>query len=207
MIENKNNLTSLINTDLHGDKKGICIICGRKTKNGFNVCFSNSFVSWNYLYAGNCFCPQCKAFFSEQVYRRKSWVATKDGFVFGKKELILTNLLNPPEPPFFIYYTRGGQRQGWISALKYVNHSKQKYFISCDFNEVPIWTTFEEVHKLYDLVAKLREKKIGKNILISGEYGMFVYKKAMNEGWAVLLDNIKKHVKKPIWEVLVYAAE
>lgn len=197
----------LLNCDNSGIIKGICIACGMKTDTGSQIKLSNNFIGWNYFYQGNCFCQQCNELFTDQIYRYKCWIATKDNIEFGKKDIVLKAILNPPEPPFFIYFTTTYKKQGWISALKYTNYSREKYFVSCDFVETPVWTTKQEVDELYGIIFKLREKKVSKKILLSGEYGMYIYKKSIIEQWNDFLDSIKLHIRKPIWEVLVNAAE
>jgi len=189
-----------------GEIEGHCCLCGMRTKEGFAAGFSNNFTGYSFLMHGNCLCPWCFAFFKNQDFRKKSWVATEHNVTFLKRVECGEVLVNPPQPPFFIYISKTGQRQGWLSALRYVSYSRDYFCVSTDFVG-HFWVTIKEVKSAREILIKLREKKVSKTILRTGEYSMYIYKRAVQEGWEDDLVEIKKWIRKPIWEVMVYVAE
>lgn len=190
----------------HGTKKGQCCVCGAITDKGFRAEFSNNFTGYSYLTHGDCLCPHCYAFFKDQNFRRKSWIATSHTVSFLTRTECRDVILNPPEPPFYLYITQTGQRQGWLSALKHISYSRDNFFIVTD------WVGFfianrDTAEQMDRLITALREKKVSKTALKTGEYSMHQYRLAIQEGYSLLIEQAKRYVKDPLWEVMVYVAD
>jgi len=200
-------VTKLIKNPKKGNIKGRCVVCGVLTDNGLKISVSDNFSGWGYFYAGECFCPHCAAFFSDQTFRKRSWIATKSEFMFMKKGEILPYLLFPPEPPFFIYITKGGQRQGWLSALKYLNFSREHFFVSVDWLDIPVWMNLDEVRKFDDVIKLLRQNKVSKTAITTGDFGMYLTEKAIREKWYWAIKFAKEQIKNPVWEVIAYVEQ
>lgn len=189
-----------------GNIKGICCVCGQKTNEGHKPCFSDNFTGYSYLTHGDCMCPYCYMFFKDQSFRKKSWVATSEGVKFLKRLECKDVILNPPEPPFFLYITQTGQRQGWLSAMKLINYNKEKFYISTDWVG-HFLVNMLEVNYIDSLLRILRKEKVSKTALLLGDYNLKLYRKAMEEGWDRLLGEAKNQIKNPLWEVMVYVTE
>ena len=198
---------TIINEPEKGGLPGLCVICGQKTENGYKVEFSDNFSGWPFLYSGEVLCEYCHAFVKDQSFRKRSWIAIGNKIEFVKKSELLPYILNRPKEPFFIYLTKGGQKQGWLGSLKFVNNNPDRFFVACDWIDVPVWFNSENVDKMFDLISFLREKKVSKTVLTTGFYTVFQYKKALQEGWAKQLETVKKMCGRPQWEVMVYVCD
>ena len=187
-----------------GEAKGTCILCGAETIEGFPVEFSSTFTAFSQLAYGDVFCPKCNAFFRNQDFRRRSWILTKEQVEFAKRDRILEFLLLTEKPlPFVAYITSTGQKQGWLQGFRYVNFSKQRYFIHTDFVGC-VFTEQSQLLEMSKLLRILREKKVSKTELLTGEFSMHTYRKSIEQGFEMQLREAKEYVSQPIWEVLVY---
>lgn len=195
-----------IKEPIEGEIKGTCCVCGKDTERGHKKPFSDNFSGYSYLVFGNCVCPYCYAFFKNQNLRRKSWVVTKEGIVFLKRLDCLQYLLNLPSPPFFFYITKSGQKQGWLSALKIINYSRERFCISTDWVG-HFFVDRKQAELFYELIRVLREKGASKTAIRTGEWTIFAYRKAVEGGYEKMIIEAKKYVKEPLWEVICYVAE
>lgn len=189
-----------------GQKTGVCCVCGKNTDNGYDIPFSDNFTGYSFLTHGDCACPHCYTFFKTPEFRRYSWVATTDEVRFLKRSEIGNIILNPPKPPFFLYITQTGQRQGWLSAFKFISYSEERFFIATDWVGT-IFADINNIRNMYKLIRVLREMKVSKTALRTGEYTMFQYRDAIEKGYDNLIDDTKKHIKDPLWEVMIYVAD
>ena len=187
--------------DMYGDIEGPCIVCGRATEQGHEIDYSANFTKWNLLQAGNCICPNCYELTRNQDYRRSMWVANKDGITRFKKEDMLDHILNPPEPPFGMYLTRTWQKQGFFKLINKVNYSRNSYFTALDMQVIRV--NLELARKMAELGQKLREKKVTKVELESGELSAHRYK----EIDLSLVEQVKKYSKQKLWSLIVYAID
>ena len=185
-----------------GNIKGKCMLCGRQTEKGLKPSFSGNFMGYPYLQEGDCICPTCYAFFSNQDHRKHSWVATEKEFRVIHHDNVLSLLLDPPEPQFYIYITLGGQKQGWLNALDKVNLSNKKWWISIEDKVYFIET--EEVRKQYECMRAVREMKVAKKELKEG-FSVKTMIKFMKAGKTELLEEAKQYRGTNEWEVLIYA--
>jgi len=191
---------------LLGALRGRCCVCGKETDSGHPKPFSNTFTGFAHLTYGEVACPHCFSFFKNPDFRKKSWVATADGVQFLDRRDCEKVLLNPPDPPFFIYISSTGQRQGWLSALQLINWSRERFFIATDW--VPPFEAFsKELHELHRILTKLRKQRISKISLRTGEFSMTVWKKAFEDNFWQDLDLVRNYRGNPLWEVLIYVSE
>ena len=186
-----------------GDIEGRCIICGQETQAGFKPKMGGNFTRHYTLCGGEAICPHCHALMAEPRFRRASWVAMQEGVTFGKRSEIAPYLFDPPQPPFFIYISRAGQKQGWLPAMRLVAHSRNLYSIATDWLEAPIQVERLRAVTLRDLASDLREQKVTKTELKTGQYSMRTWRRAMEEGWRELLTQARSLAKDPLWEVIV----
>ena len=188
-------------------QKGVCVWCGREVDEVFDIKVSDNFTGWSLFSHGNCMCKYCFAFFSEQSFRKRSWLATASGVSFLKKDEIESILLRPPKPPWFLYITKTGQKQGWLHCIHKVNFSSVSFVIGFEPFDFPIQTNVFEVRKLHGLLSFLREKKITKTELLTGEFKMKTYERAINGEYEEKLKEAKKQRKREIWELLCYVVK
>ncbi len=191
---------------VRGNLEGICVVCGVETKEGHKNTFSEKFTAYSFLTHGNCMCPHCFTFFKDQSFRKKSWITTEKEVKFLKRLECEQYIFNPPSPPFAFYITQSGQRQGWLSGMRFVNYSNNQFYILTDFVGC-ILVQRKEVEEMHKLIRLLREKGISKTQLRSGEFNMHIYKKAIEGNYHNAIESIKNHIKKPLWEVMLYVAE
>ena len=189
-----------------GDQKGFCCVCGKETDVGYKFSLSENFTGFSYLKFGNLLCPYCYTFMKNQNFRKRCWLVTEKEIVFLKKSECLPHILNPPEIPFAFYITKSFKKQGFLSGLQYVNFNWDRYYILTDFADI-VFVELEIAKEMDSLIKFLREKKVSKNQLITGDYGMFSYKKAINGGWEDKIEKSKKYAREPLWEVLCYVEE
>ncbi|XRP97793.1 hypothetical protein ACO3UB_08340 (plasmid) [Methanocaldococcus sp. 16A] len=182
----------------HGDKKGTCVVCGFETEKGHKIDFSGNFTAWNELQEGNVICEYCYTLVREQQYRRKSWVANKEGVRFLQKDEILDTLMNPPQPPFAIYLTKSGKKQGFLKLINRVAYSKKQYFTA--FEDSLIFVEQDVLREMVDVARKARKLKFSKTELLEGP-------KTHNWIYDDLCKQIERFRKNPLWEVVVYAVK
>ena len=199
-------MISLLLPPTYGELEGACVLCGRHTKSGHTIEFSENFTSYNLLNEGNRICEYCYTLARNQEFRRKSFVLSKEGVRFLSRAECRKVLLSPPTPPFFIYITQTGQRQGWLSAIQCVSYSRERFWISTDFVG-HFLANLQELKRMDGLISELRKAGVSKNSLRSGLPSTVEYRKLLEKNMTHLLHEIQEYVKTPSWEVLCYVAE
>lgn len=199
---------------ISGNVVGDCMLCGRTTKCGLRArdVVSDNFSGWNRLFAGDCFCPDCAYLFSDQVFRKKSWVASPAGFHVLSRDgkdgpAILAALLEPPEPPFFVYVARVGHRQGWLSCLHRVAASRDRYDFACEDYDVPVRFERAKALNYLDGIRAARELGATKAELRTACFRAHTWRKAIEAGKADLLRSLARRAGDMLWEVLVYVSD
>ena len=185
---------------------GKCILCSKETEQGHRIkdTLSGNFTNWPMLSKGNCVCPTCYTFFKDQTHRRKSWIVTEKEFRVLDKEEKKAILWNVPDPPFFIHIAHTGQKQPWITCIHKVAYSKNKfYFTHENFGE--IFFERQKAEHFRTLIKEALSRKITKTELLT-QFRMKTYEKAWKDGFEDLLEEIKKHRKNLLWEVIVTLA-
>jgi len=190
----------------YGNLKGECVLCGRHTESGHPVEFSENFTSYNLLREGDCICEHCYTLLKNQEFRRRSFVLSREGVRFLSREECREVLLSPPDPPFFIYITQSGQRQGWLSAMHCVSYSRERFWVSTDFVG-HFLVNLQELKRMDGLIADLRKAGVSKGALRSGELSAVEYRKLFEKNLSHLWNEVRAYVKTPEWEVLCYVAQ
>jgi len=180
-----------------GNSKGTCVLCGRETDKGHPVKFSANFTAWSLLGAGNCICERCYTIVNDQTYRRKSWVATTDGIQFLTRKDVLPTLLDPPEPPFAIYVTKSGKKQGFLQLMNRVSTSRDTYYVA--FEDSLIFVDRMKIKEMAEVAKEARKLKFTKSDLVNPSV-----KRWEHEG---LCEKILRYRSNPLWEVVVYAVD
>lgn len=184
------------------------MICTRETDGGIRLkdIVSGNFTGWSEFLAGECICPECAYIFNDAQFRRRSWVASADGFKTFKNDEARDILFNPPEPPFFISIAKRGQKQSWLSCLRRVAHNRNRYFFSHESYDIPIFFNKTEAEKMIKEVVEALEKGITKTELLTMQFKPATWKKAFEGGYAGFLKEITIHKGKTLWEVMVDVA-
>lgn len=188
-----------------GNTKGVCVVCGAEVNNGIPLkrCVSDNFTGWSNFFSGNCMCPECAFLFSDQTFRRKSWVASLYGFHIFKNDEALQMLFNPPEPPFFIYIAKAGQKQSWLSSIHRVAYDSNRYFFSHERYDIPILFEQNKAEQYVAMIEKAMNYGISKTELTTTEFKMKTWQKAYEEGYNDFLKELTKFKNDILWEVLV----
>jgi len=192
-----------------GDISGTCVLCSRPTEQGQPIkkVVSNNFMGWASFLSGNCFCPECAYLFSDQTFRKKSWVASPTGgFVAFKNDQAQEALFNPPEPPFFVYIAKMGHKQAWLSCLHRVGHNPNRYWFAHEAYDVPILFERQQATEYAQLVAEALEFGLNKTELRTGQFKMKSWEKAYQQGRADMLRRLGALKGDPLWEVIVDVA-
>jgi hypothetical protein len=113
-------------------------------------------------------------------------------------------LFSPPEPPFAIYLTRGGKKQGWIGLMHCVTYSKDLLWIGTDWLDRPVSLERSYIESRLPLAVELRERRVPKSVLAQGSLSPKIYQRAVTEGWVDKLDKALTLACDPRWEVILH---
>ena len=191
-----------------GELSGDCCMCGKTTDKGFKKKFSANFTSAEYISSGDVICPYCKVVVNNSDnLRRTMFLLTEDKFIPFKKDKIKEIVFNLPDKPFYLYLTKTWQRGGWILMNRAGNESNKGEltflidydFVKCSINELKQYTEF---------IGKLRELKIPKTALETGQLSMYHYNKIQKatsrEEARTIQKTLKKHAGTPAYELALY---
>jgi len=194
----KMKLSKLFPASWRGKIRGRCVLCTEETGEGLKIDFSSNFQSWNVLYEGNCLCPHCYELARNQDYRRCSWIVTAEGVKHCKKDELFEILKNPPTPPFGIYITRTGQKQGFLQLIMKTATNRDNFYVAFE-NDI-LLIDRKKFIEMSALAKRVRERKITKRELITGKLFAGNFKKlSLDE-----VQKIKKLAGNPVWELVVY---
>jgi hypothetical protein len=191
-----------------GQDAGTCYVCGATTETGWRGAPSGKFTAFSSCFAGDVVCEGCQVLLKDRRFRVYSWVMSRAWVAFADKEhrsAIWSALLDPPAPPWAMYQTQAGQKQGWLSIAACVNESRNAYRVAVDWLDRAVLMDARWVSGVAPVVAALREAKVTKDSLRSGSWSMRDYRRALE---ADLMDEYRKAYKlagDPRWEVLVNA--
>ena len=191
-----------------GESEGDCCICKKHTENGFKKKFSGTFTCADYISHGEVICPECQYLVkNSNEYRRTMFLLTEDELIKFKKKEAKEIVLNLPNKPFYIYLTKTWQKIGWIRMNEVYNENNKgeiNFLIDYDIVRVNLDTLTETMK----FIKQLRDLKIPKTVLETGQLEMHHYRKLTAEfgniAARIILNNVKMNANNPIWDLALY---
>lgn len=195
-------------TPEQGELEGTCCICKKHTKKGFKKKFSGSFTCADYVSTGDVICPECNYLVkNSNEYRRTMFLLTEDELIKFKKKEAKNIVFNLPNKPFYIYLTQTWQKIGWIRMNEVYNEGNTgdiKFLIDYDI----VQTDLKTLTRTMEFIKKLRDLKIPKTVLETGELEMHHYRKITtgfnNHIARNFIKTIKNNVNNPVWDLALY---
>ena len=109
--------------------------------------------------------------------------------------------------PFYIYLTKTWQKIGWIRMNEVYNENNKgeiNFLIDYDIVRVNLDTLTETMK----FIKRLRDLKIPKTVLETGQLEMHHYRKLTAEfgniAARIILNNVKMNANNPIWDLALY---
>ena len=195
-------------TPEQGDLEGDCCICKKHTENGFKKKFSGNFTCADYISNGDVICPNCYYLVkNSNEYRRTMFLLTEDELIKFKKKEAKEIVLNLPNKPFYIYLTKTWQKIGWIRMNEVYNeNNKGEINFLIDYDIVRV--NLDTLTGTMEFIKRLRDLKIPKTVLETGQLEMRHYRKLTAEfgniAARIILNNVKKCANNPIWDLALY---
>ena len=191
-----------------GELEGDCCICQKHTTTGFKKKFSGTFTCADYISHGEVICPECQYLVkNSNEYRRTMFLLTEDELIKFKKKEAKEIVLNLPNKPFYIYLTKTWQKIGWIRMNEVYNENNKgeiNFLIDYDIVRVNLDTLTETM----GFIKRLRDLKIPKTVLETGQLEMHHYRKLTAEfgniAARIILNNVKRNANNPIWDLALY---
>ena len=191
-----------------GELEGECCICHKHTNTGFKKKFGGNFTCADYVSTGNVICPECQYLVrNSNEYRRTMFLLTEDELIKFKKKEAKDIVLNLPRKPFYLYLTKTWQKIGWIRMNEVYNPNNTgeiKFLIDYDIVQAPL----NRLTRTMEFIRKIRELKIPKTVLETGELEMHHYRKMVAEydtkTAREYLKKIKNNAHTPVWDLALY---
>ena len=191
-----------------GELEGTCCICKKHTENGFKKKFSGNFTCADYISNGDVICPKCYYLVkNSNEYRRTMFLLTEKELIKFKKKEAKEIVLNLPNEPFYIYLTKTWQKIGWIRMNEVYNTDNQSeinFLIDYDI----VRTNTADLYDMMDFIKQLRDLKIPKAVLETGNLEMHHYRKLIaefgNQATRKILNKIKMNANSPVWDLALY---
>ena len=195
-------------TPEQGDLEGDCCICKKHTENGFKKKFSGNFTCADYISNGDVICPKCYYLVkNSNEYRRTMFLLTEKELIKFKKKEAKDMVKNLPNEPFYIYLTKTWQKIGWIRMNEVYNTDNQSeinFLIDYDI----VRTNTADLYDMMDFIKQLRDLKIPKAVLETGNLEMHHYRKLTakfgNQAAKKILNKVKMNANNPIWDLALY---
>ena len=195
-------------TPEQGDLEGDCCICQKHTTIGFKKKFSGTFTCADYISHGEVICPECNYLVkNSNEYRRTMFLLTEKELIKFKKKEAKEIVLNLPNKPFYIYLTKTWQKIGWIRMNEVYNTDNQSeinFLIDYDI----VRTNTADLYDMMDFIKQLRDLKIPKAVLETGNLEMHHYRKLTaeygNQAARKILNKVKMNANNPIWDLALY---
>ena len=191
-----------------GELEGECCICHKHTNTGFKKKFGGNFTCADYVSTGNVICPECQYLVrNSNEYRRTMFLLTEDELIKFKKKEAKDIVLNLPRKPFYLYLTKTWQKIGWIRMNEVYNTGNHEHLnILVDYDIIN--TNMETLKEHYQFIEPLRELKIPKPVLETGELEMHHYRK-IKEAYGALetrriTNKIKEYANNPAYDLALY---
>ena len=191
-----------------GELKGTCCICKKHTENGFKKKFGSNFTCADYISNGDVICPKCYYLVkNSNEYRRTMFLLTEKELIKFKKKEAKDMVKNLPNEPFYIYLTKTWQKIGWIRMNEVYNTDNQSeinFLIDYDI----VRTNTADLYDMMDFIKQLRDLKIPKAVLETGNLEMHHYRKLTteygNQAARKILNKVKMNANNPIWDLALY---
>ena len=195
-------------TPEQGDLEGDCCICKKHTENGFKKKFSGNFTCADYISNGDVICPKCYYLVkNSNEYRRTMFLLTEKELIKFKKKEAKGMVKNLPNEPFYIYLTKTWQKIGWIRMNEVYNTDNQSeinFLIDYDI----VRTNTADLYDMMDFIKQLRDLKIPKAVLETGNLEMHHYRKLTakfgNQAARKILNKVKMNANGPVWDLALY---
>lgn len=192
----------------NGDKQGTCCICGKQTLTGYKKKFGANMTCADYVSSGDVICPECNYIVkNSNEYRRTMFLLTDDEFIKFKKKEAKDILFNLPNKPFYLYLTKTWQKIGWIRMNEVYNEGNIgdiNFLVDYDI----ITARLDTIKKVCGKLEELRELKIPKTVLETGQLEMHHYKKIVEAFGRVEARNWSKWLKSncndPVYDLSLY---
>jgi hypothetical protein len=195
------------------EKKSKCVMCSAESDVLKPFKPSANFTSWDLLASGSGICRSCQDVFSNQEYRRRSWVMLRDSSnindkadseekqqrnqFFRKAKEVLPFIVSPPKPPFAIYTASTGQKQTFLKLFRvgFFNHSRDPFWI-CDEDLGLIHVHASRARELSEL-ASLGFRTFGKKLPLLEDFSV--------KDWehVELCEQIEIVKGDPLWQLIV----
>lgn len=191
-----------------GELEGDCCICQKHTTTGFKKKFSGNFTCADYISHGEVICPECNYLVkNSNEYRRTMFLLTEKELIKFKKKEAKDMVKNLPNEPFYIYLTKTWQKIGWIRMNEVYNTDNQSeinFLIDYDI----VRTNTADLYDMMDFIKQLRDLKIPKAVLETGNLEMHHYRKLTaefgNQSARKILNKVKMNANNPIWDLALY---
>ena len=191
-----------------GELEGTCCICKKHTENGFKKKFSGNFTCADYISNGDVICPKCYYLVkNSNEYRRTMFLLTEKELIKFKKKEAKDMVKNLPNEPFYIYLTKTWQKIGWIRMNEVYNTDNQSeinFLIDYDI----VRTNTADLYDMMDFIKQLRDLKIPKAVLETGNLEMHHYRKLTaeysNQAARKILNKVKMNANSPVWDLALY---
>ena len=195
-------------TPEQGDLEGDCCICQKHTTTGFKKKFSGNFTCADYSSNGDVICPKCYYLVkNSNEYRRTMFLLTEKELIKFKKKEAKDMVKNLPNEPFYIYLTKTWQKIGWIRMNEVYNTDNQSeinFLIDYDI----VRTNTADLYDMMDFIKQLRDLKIPKAVLETGNLEMHHYRKLTakfgNQAARKILNKVKMNANGPVWDLALY---
>jgi len=190
-----------------GELTGTCCICGKNTEQGHIKKFSANFTSAEFVSNGDVICEYCKHLVdNSNEYRRTMFLLTEKEYKPFKKDEAKDIILNLPNEPFYLYLTKTWQKIGWVNIFKAYNTSNKEFKVLIDYDLV--YANIAYLNIYFKLIEELRELKIPKTVLESGNLEPHHYRKIVELKGKVnarmIQNELKINVNVPLWDLAVY---
>lgn len=192
---------------LIGNAVGTCYICSLPTEHGQRRAPSAAFTAWASCGSGDVLCPDCAATLNWRDVRMFSWLAAPDGVRFegrGDRGWLWDVFAAPPDPPYAVYVTKSGQKQGWISGVRQIA-TAQSIPVMTDWTDRPVMLRQSDWDAMAPLILSLRERGLSRNAL-NGAMTPSQWRAAIREGYDGEVRRAHQYIGDPRWEVLVHVS-
>lgn len=213
MVEtfSKTLLTALNEKPIPGELEGTCCMCGEHTNEGNKKKFGANFTCSDYLESGDVICPYCQHLVkNSNSYRRTMFLLTEHEFTKFKKQDLKDIIFNlPVGEDFYLYLTQTWQKLGYILMNRARNtDSTDSVAVVMDYDIITYKP--EQLHDYYELVRKLRELKIGKEVLINAHFEVHHIRR-IRESYPLetrqIIRTVEQNKGNPVWELAIYVSD